>query len=95
MGARSKNFHKEMMVERGFGEAAEKIQELFLAHRKEEATAAVPDEFVDEGALVGPVGRIRERYKAWADCGITGMTISAQSTEAIELMADLAGTRRA
>ena len=95
MGARSKNFHKEMMIERGFGEAAEKIQELFLAHRKEEATAAVPDEFVDEGALVGPVGRIRERYKAWADCGITGMTISAQSTEAIELMADLAGTRRA
>jgi F420-dependent oxidoreductase-like protein len=94
MGARSKNFHKEMMVERGFGEAADRIQELFLAGRKDEATAAVPDEFVDEGALVGPAGRIRERYKAWAGCGITGMTVATQQVEAIELMADVAGTHR-
>ena len=93
MGHRSVNFHKRAMVERGYGEAAERIQELFLAGRKDEATAAVPDEFVDESALVGPPARIRERYRAWADCGITGMTISAQQTEAMELMADLAGTR--
>ena len=56
MGHRSKNFHKAMMVERGFGEAAERIQELFLAGRKDEATAAVPDDFVDEGALVDRPG---------------------------------------
>ena len=95
MGHRSKNFHKQMMVERGFGDAAERIQELYLAHRKDEAVAAVPDEFVDESALVGPVARIRERYRPWAECGITGMTISTQQVEAIELMADLAGTRAA
>lgn len=93
MGHKSKNFHKQMMVERGFGDAAERIQELYLAGRKDEATSAVPDDFVDEGALVGPVSRIRERYRAWADSGITGMTISTQQTEAMELMADLAGTR--
>ena len=95
MGHRSVNFHKRAMVERGYGEAAERIQELFLAGRKEEATAAVPDEFVDEGALVGPPARIRDRYRAWADCGITGMTISTTQAEAMELMADLAGTRSA
>ena len=93
MGHRSKNFHKAMMVERGFGEAAERIQELYLAGRKDEATAAVPDDFVDEGALVGPVGRIRERYRVWADCGITGMTVSTQQTEAMELMATITGAR--
>jgi F420-dependent oxidoreductase-like protein len=93
MGHRSKNFHKAMMVERGFGEAAERIQELYLAGRKDEATAAVPDDFVDEGALVGPVGRIRERYRVWADCGITGMTVSTQQTEAMELMASITGAR--
>jgi alkanesulfonate monooxygenase SsuD/methylene tetrahydromethanopterin reductase-like flavin-dependent oxidoreductase (luciferase family) len=92
MGHKSKNFHKQMMVERGFGDAAERIQELYLAGRKDEATSAVPDDFVDEGALVGPVSRIRERYRAWADSGITGMTISTQQTEAMELMADLAET---
>ena len=90
MGHRSKNFHKQMMVERGFGDAADRIQELYLAHRKDEAEAAVPDEFVDEGALVGPAARIRERYRAWADCGITGMTVATQQQDAIELMAELA-----
>ena len=90
MGHRDKNFHKEMMIRRGFGEAAQRIQELFLAKRKEEAVAAVPDEFCDEMSLVGPVARIRERYKAWADCGITGLTIVADQPEAMELMAGLA-----
>ena len=47
MGHRDKNFHKDMMIRRGFEDAAERIQELYLAHRKEEAIAAVPDEWVD------------------------------------------------
>jgi len=94
MGHRDKNFHKEMMIRRGFGDAAQRIQELFLAKRKDEAVAAVPDEFCDEMALVGPGARIRERYRAWADSGITGLTISTEQTEAMELMASLAGAAR-
>jgi F420-dependent oxidoreductase-like protein len=90
MGHRDKNFHNDMMVRRGYSDAAERIQQLYLAGRKEEATAAVPDEFCDEGALVGPVGRIRERYRAWADSGITGLTVVADTEEALTLMADLA-----
>jgi F420-dependent oxidoreductase-like protein len=90
MGHRNKNFHKDMMIRRGYGDAAARIQELYLAGRKDEAIAAVPDEFCDEGALVGPVGRIRERYRPWADCGVTGLTIVADQPEALELMADLA-----
>jgi alkanesulfonate monooxygenase SsuD/methylene tetrahydromethanopterin reductase-like flavin-dependent oxidoreductase (luciferase family) len=90
MGHRDKNFHKEMMVRRGFEDAAQRIQELFLAKRKDEAVEAVPDEFCDEMALVGPVGRIRARYRAWADSGITGLTIVADQPEAMELMASLA-----
>jgi hypothetical protein len=41
-------------------------------------------------SLVGPVARIRERYRAWADCGITGLTVSVEQPEAMELMASLA-----
>ena len=91
MGHRDKNFHKEMMIRRGFGEAAQRIQELYLGRRKDEAVAAVPDEFCDEMSLVGPVARIRERYRAWADCGITGLTLVTDQPEAMELMAKLAG----
>src|SRR5436309_11738148 len=90
MGHRDKNFHKEMMIRRGFGDAAQRIQELFLAKRKDEAVAAVPDEFCDEMTLVGPIARIRERYRAWAECGITGLTLVTEQPEAMELMASLA-----
>ena len=91
MGHRSVNFHQRAMMERGYRDAAERIQELFLSGRKDEAVAAVPDEFIDESALVGPPARVRERYRAWADSGITGMTIATQQVEAMELMAQLAG----
>jgi F420-dependent oxidoreductase-like protein len=93
MGHRDINFHKQQMERRGYGEAAARIQELYLAGRKAEALEEVPDEYVDEGALVGPVARIRERYRAWEDSGVTGLTVGTQQDEALELMADLAGTR--
>jgi hypothetical protein len=54
MGHKDKNFHNDIMVRRGFGDAAKRIQELYLAHRKDEAIAAVPDEWVDMKSLVGP-----------------------------------------
>ncbi len=89
MGHKNKNFHKEMMIRRGFGDAAERIQELFLDHRKDEANAAVPDEFVDQGALIGPEDRIRKRFRDWEDSSATGMTIGGDE-QALRLMADVA-----
>ncbi|NBC22747.1 MAG: LLM class F420-dependent oxidoreductase [Gammaproteobacteria bacterium] len=89
MGHKNKNFHKEMMVRRGFGDAAERIQELYLDKRKDEAAAAVPDEFVDQGALVGPKARIRKRFRAWEDSGASGLTVSGDE-EAIRFMAECA-----
>lgn len=93
MGAREKNFHNEMAVKYGYGDAAARIQELYLAGRKAEAADAVPDELCDEMSLVGPVERISERYRAWEDAGVTTMLVQARQPEAIKLMADLAGVR--
>lgn len=89
MGHKNKNFHKEMMIRRGFADAADRIQELYLAKHKTEAIAAVPDEFVDQGALIGPADRIRHRFRVWEDCGITGLTIGGDE-QALRLMAQLA-----
>lgn len=89
MGHKNKNFHKEMMIRRGFGDAAERIQELYLAKRKDEANEAVPDEFVDQGALVGDKERIQKRFRDWEDSGITGLTIGGDEQE-LRLMAELA-----
>ncbi len=89
MGHKNKNFHKEMMIRRGFADAAERIQELYLAKNKAEAIAAVPDEFIDQGALIGPADRIRRRFRVWEDCGVTGLTIGGDE-QALRLMAQLA-----
>ena len=94
MGAREKNFHNEMAIRYGYGDAAARIQELYLAGRKAEAAQAVPDELCDEMSLVGPVERIAERYRSWEDAGVTTMLVQAMQPEALRLMADLAGTAR-
>ena len=80
MGHRDKNFHKDLMIRRGYKAAAERIQELYLAHRKDEAAAAVPDEWVDAKSLVGPPERIKQRYRAWADSGLTGLSLRFPSS---------------
>jgi F420-dependent oxidoreductase-like protein len=90
MGHKDKNFHKDMMIRRGFGDAAARIQELYLAHRKDEAIAAVPDEWVDQKSLVGPPERIKQRYRAWEDSGITGLTVRSKQPDAVEVMAQAA-----
>jgi alkanesulfonate monooxygenase SsuD/methylene tetrahydromethanopterin reductase-like flavin-dependent oxidoreductase (luciferase family) len=90
MGHASLNFHNQQMTQRGYGDAAARIQELYLSGRKDEAVDAVPDEFVDEGALIGPPDRIRTRYKAWSESGATGLTVSTSQPAAVELMAELA-----
>lgn len=91
MGHQEKNFHKDMMVRRGFGDAAERIQELYLAGHRDEAVAAVPDEWVDLKSLVGPPDRIKQRYAAWRDSGATALTVRTKQDEAVLLMAEAAG----
>lgn len=95
MGAREKNFHNEMAIKYGYADAAARIQDLYLAGRKTEAAKAVPDELCDEMSLVGPVARIRERYRAWEDAGVTTMLVQTRQHEALELMADITAADRA
>jgi F420-dependent oxidoreductase-like protein len=86
MGAKDKNFHKDSMIKRGFADAAERIQELYLAGRKEEAAAAVPDEYIDDENLIGPPERIRERWKPWLDSGLSMITFLQPNAETLEIL---------
>ena len=56
---------------------------------KGEAALAVPDELVDEIALVGPKERIADRLEAWRETGISTLVIQARKREALEVMAEL------
>jgi F420-dependent oxidoreductase-like protein len=76
MGARGRNFYNDVARRYGYEEAARTIQDLYLAGRKAEAEAAVPDALVDEVALCGPRERIRERLGEWTSSGITTLLMS-------------------
>jgi F420-dependent oxidoreductase-like protein len=69
MGARGKNFYTDYAGRLGYADAALRIQDLYLAGKKDEAAALVPDALVDDVALVGPKERITERLKAWVAAG--------------------------
>lgn len=92
MGAKDKNFYNDFAKRLGYEEAAEKIQDAFLAGRREEAVAAVPDRMVDELFLIGPKEQIRERLGAWKEAGRKGhvdtMMIGTRQREALELLAE-------
>jgi F420-dependent oxidoreductase-like protein len=89
MGARGKNFYNELACEYGFEEAAQQIQELFLDGKQRDAAAAVPDELVDELALVGPRERIAERLEAWEESGATTMLVSTRDAASLRAVAEL------
>jgi F420-dependent oxidoreductase-like protein len=92
MGSATHNYHRAAMARRGFPEAAARIHELWMAGRKDDAVAAVPDEYLDDGGLIGSVDRIRSRYPSWETRGLTGLIVRGEP-EGIELLAELAGTR--
>lgn len=94
MGARSKNFHNDTMIKYGYADEAKRVQELYLSGRKKEAEEEIPDEFADEMSLIGPVERIKERFKAWEDAGVTTMLVNTRQREALHLMADLTGASK-
>lgn len=90
MGAKEKNFHNDAMVERGFAAEAARIQELYLAGRKEEAAAAVPEEYIDDAGLIGPPARLKERYRLWADSGFTLLRLNCRDEASLEAIATIA-----
>ncbi|MQA95058.1 MAG: LLM class F420-dependent oxidoreductase [Streptosporangiales bacterium] len=81
MGAKEENFHLNVFVRMGFAEEGHKVQELFLAGRREEAIDAVPDELADGLSLVGPIARIKERLEPWRRSPVTTLNIAGVGDE--------------
>lgn len=76
MGSREQNFYNRLAVRMGFEEAATKVQDLYLARQHRDAAAAVPFEFIDATALIGPPERIRDRLQRYADAGVGTLSVA-------------------
>jgi F420-dependent oxidoreductase-like protein len=70
MGSRDKNFYNALVRRYGFEDAAERVQDLYLEGRKDDAAAALPDELIDTVSLVGPRDVVKERMRIYAEAGV-------------------------
>ncbi len=88
MGARGANFHFEVFARMGYEDLCVKIQELYLAGRKQEAEALVSLDMVQDVALVGPKEKIRDDLARWEASCVTTLMVSGPPS-VMRLMAEL------
>jgi len=89
MGAKSRNFHMELMSRMGYEAEAHKIQDLFFEGKRAEAIAAVPDAFADEISLSGSRERIAERLDIWRESPVTSLLVANTDPGVLRTMAEL------
>jgi len=80
MGAKGKNFYNDLARRYGYEKEAERIQDLYLAGRKDEAAALVPRELLELTSLVGPEGLVRERIAAMREAGVTILNVTPMAS---------------
>jgi len=92
MGSRKQNFYNDLAKRLGYEASAAVIQEHYLAGRRNDAIAAVPDALIDEISLVGSKDRIIDRLDAWQDLArrheIGSLVLSGANAEAMRVVAE-------
>jgi F420-dependent oxidoreductase-like protein len=89
MGSEDTNFHAEVYRRMGYSEVVDDVTKLFRSDRKDEAAKVIPDELVDDSAIVGNLDYVKEQIKAWEASGVTMMVVGARSVEQINQLAEL------
>jgi alkanesulfonate monooxygenase SsuD/methylene tetrahydromethanopterin reductase-like flavin-dependent oxidoreductase (luciferase family) len=93
MGSREKNFYNALVRRYGFDDAAQEVQDLYLAGKKDEAAAALPAELIDTTSLAGPRDRIKERLDVYRDAGVGTLILTPMSfdpPERVRMVRELA-----
>ncbi|ARQ71621.1 LLM class F420-dependent oxidoreductase [Streptomyces marincola] len=75
MGSHRQNFYNRLAVRMGYGREAAEIQGRYLTGDREGAAAAVPQRLIDETTLIGPLPRIADRMRAYAEAGTTTLSL--------------------
>jgi F420-dependent oxidoreductase-like protein len=89
MGSEDTNFHAEVYRRMGYAQVVEDVTKLFRSGRKDEAATVIPDELVDDAAIVGDIDHVRKQIAVWEAAGVTMMVIGARSPEQIREVAAL------
>ena len=90
MGARDVNFHYDVFARMGYEGECRQIQDHYLAGRRRDAIAAVPTALVEDVALIGPEGKIRDALAEWRRTVVTTLLVGGPPA-ALERIARLVG----
>jgi F420-dependent oxidoreductase-like protein len=80
MGAKGRNFYNALVRRYGYEQEAEEIQDLYLAGKKDEAAAKVPEDLLEAITLCGPEGYVADRIAAYGEAGVTHLQITPVPT---------------
>ena len=89
MGAKSKNFYNTLFRRYGYEAEAEAIQDLYLDGKKDEAAALIPDDFLAATNLVGTEGFIKVRLAAFAEAGVTSLSLTPFGEDPLATVASI------
>jgi F420-dependent oxidoreductase-like protein len=89
MGAKEQNFHKNVFERMGYGDVTAQVQELFLAGKREEATALIPDKLVEEMHIIGDAAKVKDQMRQWEESGVTTLLLSCRTPEEIRQIAEV------
>lgn len=78
MGTRQTNFYTRLLARYGHPDEAGRIQDLYLAGRKDEAARLVPDELVLGTSVSGTDQEVADRLRAYAAAGVTTVNLNPQ-----------------
>ena len=82
MGAKGRNFHANVPIRMGYEEMVEKVQDLYLDGKKDEAAAAIPQELIERLSLIGPPDKIRHDLEPWRESIVTTLLVSGDAATA-------------
>ncbi len=86
MGARSRNFYNNTFRNYGYDAEATLIQDLFLSGKKDEAAAAIPEDYLKATVMAGDEGFVRDRVRAYVDSGVTQLRIQPAGDDPLSLI---------
>lgn len=89
MGSAEHNFYNDAFQRAGYEDAAVECQRLWLAGKRDEAAARVPDEMVIRTNLVGDDAMVKARIRAFRDSGITTLRLQPEGRGLEERLATL------
>ena len=76
MGSARTNFYNDAFKRGGWNAVARESQALWVAGKRDQAAAVIPDEMVMQTNLLGDEAAVRERLRAYRDAGVTTLRLS-------------------